>query len=114
MAHTNPLLVEAIAEQLLAELQVYEGLLEAARAARWSTDAALAVAAQGDRVQRYAENLPRMRVRMAEFLITRTLLSRRLVGSGRGRAEALAELHAEHLEAVHMLQAAAALVGHRS
>lgn len=114
MAHTNPLLVETIAEQLLAELQAYEGLLEQARAAGWSTAATLAVAAQGDRVQRYAENLPRMRMRMAEFLITRTLLSRRLVGSGQGRAEALAALHAEHLDALHMLQAAAARVVERS
>src|SRR6476661_7770248 len=103
MAHTNPLLVETIAEQLIAELQVYEGLLEEARAARWATTATLAVAAQGDRVQRYAENLPRMRMRMAEFLITRTLLSRRLVGSGLGRVEALAALHADHLAAVHTL-----------
>lgn len=106
MAHTNPLLVHAIAEQLIAELQAYESLLEDMRRARWTTDAAVAVAAHGDRVLRCAENLPHLPMRVAEFLITRTMLSRRLVGSGQGRDEALAALHTGHLRAVNLLRAA--------
>ena len=107
MPHTHPLLVEAIADQLVAELQAYQGLLEDMRLARWSTDTALAVAAHGDRVQRCAENLPHLSVRMAEFLNTRTMLSRRRVGSGHGREEALAALHAGPRQAVDLLRAAA-------
>lgn len=111
MAHRNPILVDVIAEELLNELQGYERLLAEMRAADWPTPLVLAVAEQGDRVLRCAHTLPRLGASVAEFLITRTQLSRRLVGSRHGRGEALAHLHGEHLEAVKALRRACLRLG---
>ena len=101
MAHRNSLLLDAIAEQLLSELFAYARMLEELRGAGWPMPLAAALADQADRVQRCATQLPRLQVALAEFLITRTELARRLVGPGGGRAEALAALHATHLDAVN-------------
>jgi len=107
MSHHNTILHETLVEQLRSELRVYEDLLEELGAAGWPTRIAVVLAEQGDRVQRCAEILPTLVVPIARFLITRTSLSRRLVGSGQGREAALAALHAEHVQAVHALRRAA-------
>jgi hypothetical protein len=106
MAHRNPLLVDVIAQELLQELQGYDRLLAEVRAADWPTPLVLALADQGDRVLRCAHTLPRLDSPVAGFLVTRTQLSRRLVGSRHGRREALAQLHGEHLETVTALRGA--------
>ena len=107
MAHNNAALTELLAEQLAAELETYQRLLDDLRAGGWSIEPAVALADTVDRVQRCAENLPRVRVALAEFLITRTELSRRIVGAAAARTPDLALLHADHVYATNALRRAA-------
>lgn len=110
MAHSNSVLLDAIAEQLQSELFAYARMLEALRAAGWPVPLAVPLGDQADRVQRCANQLPRLRLALAEFLITRTDLTRRLVGPDEGRAEALGGLHAAHVADVEALERACARV----
>ena len=107
MAHSNPILVETIAEQLLAELETYLRLMGELRAGAWPASLAMALADQADRVHVCAQVLPRVGIPLAEFLITRTDLARRLLGAPHNREEELIVRHAEHLDAAGALWRAA-------
>lgn len=109
MAHSSPVVVQAIAQQMLRDLDAYEQLLVMLSREGWSPELLERLAQQADSIYRCGQTLPRIAVSFTEFLITRTDLAQALWWDSRPQtalADEAARLFAEHLAAIGRLRQA--------
>jgi predicted component of type VI protein secretion system len=109
VANSSPIVVQAIAEQMLRELDAYEQLLGSLSREGWSPQLLEQLASQADGIYRCGQSLPRLAVSFTEFLITRTDLVQALWSDARPQAALSAQaagVFDEHVAATARLRQA--------
>ena len=107
MSHTGSVVVQAIAEQMLGELDAYERLLARLMREPRNPELVQLLSEQTDRIYICGQTLPRVAVSFTEFLVTRAELTHALwTGRATSRGEPAATLHQEHLAAIELLRRA--------
>lgn len=107
MSHAGSVVIQAIAEQMLGELDAYELLLARLVGDPRNPELMQLLSEQTDRIYLCGQTVPRIAVSFTEFLVTRAELTHALWAGNAARAGEPAEtLHLEHLAAIELLRRA--------